>query len=506
MSSYWIDSVKFESFPHLDKDIDVDVCIVGGGITGISTAYLLVNQGYSVCILEKDQIGQKTTGHTTAKVTSQHGLFYDYLTQTFSTKFAKGYLDANEQAISNIEEIIKREKISCDFKRVDNYVYTTDEKEVIKIKQEVQAVNLLDFPAKLIDSSSLPFPILSAICFPNQAQFHPLKYVKGLTECILKKNGKIFENTKVYDIKKQDQNYEVITKDYHVKAKYVVLACHYPIINAPGFYFLKMYQETSYIIGFTTNSPIFNGMYINTKSPIASFRIVPYEDKKLVLLGGSNHKTGTKEDISQAYTSLEEYAKSLYPDANILYRWNTEDCISLDKIPYIGPFSHLMPNVYVATGFKKWGMTTSNVAANIISNSIMQKSNPYQEIFLSTRFHPIQNGTEFVNMLKQTSESLVADKFKIPEETLDSIKKEEGKIIELENTKLGIYRDENGKYFAIRPICSHLGCELNWNPNEKTWDCPCHGSRFSYTGKSLYSPSIDDIPLLSIDNNKNSQV
>lgn len=499
MNSYWIDSVELESFSSLDKDIDVDVCIVGGGITGISTAYLLSKAGLSVCILEKDKIAQKTTGNTTAKITSQHGLFYDYLNNTFSTKFAKGYLDANEEAINNIEQIVQNENINCDFKRVDSYIYTTDEEEVIKIKQEVEAVNLLDFPAKFVDTSSLPFSILAGIFFPNQAQFHPLKYVNGLVKSISKQDVKIFENTKVYDVKKSDNHYLVITKNHNVKAKYVVLACHYPIINAPGFYFLKMYQETSYIIGFTTSSPLFDGMHINTKCPIASFRTTPYQDTKLVLLGGSDHKTGIKNDISKAYESLEEYAKSLYPDANILYRWSTEDCIPLDKIPYIGPFSNLMPNVYVATGFKKWGMTTSNIAANIITNYITKKDNPYKDIFLSTRFHPIQNGTEFVNMLKQTSQSLIIDKFKVPQETLDAIKKDEGKIIEIENTKIGIYRDENGKYFAIKPVCSHLGCELSFNENEKTWDCPCHGSRFSYTGKSIYAPSIDDIPLLNID-------
>ncbi len=320
----------------------------------------------------------------------------------------------------------------------------------------------------------------------------------GLCNAIVNNNGQIYENTKVYDVNSKLDCYEVKTNEHTVKAKYVVLACHYPIINNPGFYFLKMYQETSYLIGFTTSAKLFDGMYINTKSPICSLRTVPYNDTRLVIMGGAEHKTGTSEDLSNCYINLENRAKELFSDANILYRWNTEDCISLDKIPYIGEFSNMTPGMYVATGFKKWGMTTSNVSANIIADSIMKKKNPYADTFKSTRFHPIQNGTEFINMLKQTTQSLVLDKFKVPKTTLNSVSRGEGKIVEVDGTKLGIYCDNDGNYYALKPVCSHLGCELSFNNLDKTWDCPCHGSRFSYTGKSLYDPSIKDIDLIEL--------
>lgn len=395
-------------------------------------------------------------GNTTAKITSQHGLFYDYLINTFSYDFAKGYLDANQEAISNIKSIIDSEHINCDFEVQDNYVFTSLEEEVIKIKKEVSAVNSLGFDAEFVDSVSIPVPAIATIRFPNQAQFNPLKYVYGLCKCITNNNGLIFENSKVYDIEKATDSYITYTKSNKVTSKYVVLASHYPIINVPGFYFLKMYQEASYIIGIETKSPLFDGMYINTKSPISSFRTAIYNDKKIVLIGGSEHKVGTPDDLSNCYTNLENFAKSIYPDAKVLFRWETQDCISLDKIPYIGEFSSIMPNMYVATGFKKWGMTTSNVAANIICDKILGKKNKYEDIFLSTRFKPIKNGTEFTNMLKQVSTSLVLDKFKIPYETLNDIKKDEGKIIEIDNVKIGVYRDTAGKFFALRPICTHL--------------------------------------------------
>lgn len=501
MGSLWLDSIKDNNLNYdtLNKNITVDVCIIGGGITGISTAYKLCKAGLNVCVLEKDKIAHHATGNTTAKITVGHGLFYRYLLDTFSKEYAKMYLDANQSAISDIKNIIDSENIDCDFTNQDNYIFTNLEEEVTKIKDEVSIINSLGGDVSFVTKTPLPFDILGAIKFPNQAQFNPVKYVYGLCQAVTNNNGAIFENSKVYDVKSSNDGYITYTKDYCVTSKYVVLASHYPIINVPGFYFLKMYQEASYLIGVKTNSPLFDGMYINTKSPITSFRTALYNNEKILLIGGSEHKVGIKADLSNSYSKLEEIAKSLYADAKVLFRWNTEDCISLDKIPYIGEFSNVMPNVYVATGFKKWGMTTSNVAANIICDKILENTNKYEDVFCSTRFKPIKNGTEFVNMLKQVSNSLVLDKFKIPQKTLANISNDEGKIIEINNSKIGVYKDVHGKLYAVKPICSHLGCELSWNNLDKTWDCPCHGSRFSYKGISLYDPSIKNLDTIELD-------
>ena len=499
MNSYWIESVKSEKeeFPKLEKNEKADVCIIGGGLTGITTAYYLSKTNLKVVVLEKYRICEHTSGNTTAKITSQHDLFYDYLIQSQGKEKAKQYLEANEQAIENISTIIQEENIDCDFERQDNYVYTLKQDDVIKIKKEVEAVNSLGFPAKFVTDVELPFRTLGAIKFPNQAQFNPSKYVNGLVKLMKQKeNVTIFENTKVVDLKNAENSasYNVITEDGHiVTAKYVVLATHYPIINVPGYYFLKMYQEMSYVIGVETNKPLFQGMYINTERPTVSFRTAKQDGKDLLLIGGMGHKTGERKDISNSYENLEAIAKQYYPDCKIVYRWCTEDCISLDKIPYIGEFSNLMPNVYVGTGYKKWGMTTSNVAANIITDKILGKQNPYKEVFTSTRMEPIKNHQEVGNMLKEVATSWTVEKLKIPEEKLQDIKKGEGGLIEFEDKKVGAYRDESGKVYLVKPVCSHLGCELTWNNLEKTWDCPCHGSRFNYKGKSIYDPSIKDL-------------
>lgn len=207
------------------------------------------------------------------------------------------------------------------------------------------------------------------------------------------------------------------------------------------------------------------------------------------------HRVGAKIDLENAYNNLEKVAKELYSDAKVLYRWGTQDCITLDKIPYIGEYSKIMNNIYVGTGYKKWGMTTSNVAAKIITDKILGRKNKYEEIFDSTRLNPIKNRWEFGEMLKETTNSLIINKLKIPEDKLKDIKVGEGKIIELENRKVGIYMDEKGEIFKIKPICAHLGCELSWNNLEKTWDCPCHGSRFDYKGNQIYGPAIDDLKM-----------
>lgn len=498
MNSYWIESVKNEKkeFSKFEKDAKADVCIIGGGLTGLTTAYYLSKTNLKVILLEKFRLCEHASGNTTAKITSQHDLFYDYLIQSQGKEKAKQYLEANEEAIKNIENIVKDENIDCDFERADNYVYTLKKEELEKIKKEVEAVQKLGFPAEFTTNSELPFDILGAIKFPKQAKFNPCKYANGLVNAIRKKeNVAIFENTKVVDLKEAENSlYKIITeKGYCITAKHVVIASHYPIINAPGYYFLKMYQEMSYLIGVETDKPLFNGMYINSETPTVSFRTAKKDGKDLLLIGGMGHKTGERKDISDSYKNLEAIAKKYYPDCKIPYHWCTEDCISLDKIPYIGEFSSLMPNVYVGTGYKKWGMTTSNVAANIITDKILGKQNPYEEVFTSTRLEPVKNYKELGNLVKEVATSWTVEKLKISEEKLQDLKKGEGGIIELENKKVGAYKDENGKIYIVKPVCSHLGCELTWNNLEKTWDCPCHGSRFDYKGKSIYDPSVKDL-------------
>lgn len=449
-------------FRTLDMDIKTDVCIIGGGITGISLAYYLSKEGKKVTILEKDRICSKTSGGTTGKITSQHHLFYDYLIHSQNKDFAKKYWKANEEAIQNIENIIKEENIDCDFEKRSAFVWTKDLGKLPMIKAEVDSVKSLGVKAKFTDEIEVLGKIEGAIEFENQAQFHPVKYVDGLAKCILENGGEIFENTKAVEYEK-DKNGFIVTaeangKQRKISAETVAVCTRYPIFNVPGFYFIKMYQELEYAIAVKTDIAL-KGMYVSCEVPTISFRDYEEKGEKYILIVGNGHKTGEKTE-NNGFEVLEDFAKTYFPGKEIVYRWNAEDTIGLDKIPYIGEYSEVRENMYVATGFKKWGMTSSNVAANLIADKMMGRKNPYEEIFDSTRLEAIKNREEMKNMLKEVGQSVI----------LPRLKGEKGK-----------------KY------CAHLGCEVSWNEVTQTWDCPCHGSRYEQNGKLIEGPSVHDL-------------
>lgn len=501
MNSFWINSTnKVEDFEQLNENLESDVCIIGAGIFGLTCAYYLSNLGYNVTVLEKYKVGQKTTGHSTAKITSQHSLFYDYLLNSYGNKYAKDYLDCNEEAIKSIKDIIDKEKISCDFEYQNNYVYTTKREELRAIKKELSALETIGFQnCDFVTKTGLPFEVEGALCFKKQAQFNPMKYSLGLCKSIISHKGKIYTDTTVTDVKKEDNYYLTYTEKNIVKSKYVIVATHYPFINFPGFYFTKMYQSTSYVIAVDTKKTLFNGMYINFTNPIFSYRTAKLNGKDILLIGGADHKTGQPTSYQDSYGILENEAKKYYPNCEVISKWNTRDCISLDKIPYIGQYSNIMPNVFVGTGFKKWGMTSSNVAANIVVDNIIGKSNKYQYLFDSTRLKPIKNMDEMKNVLVQSTTSLLVNKLKKANMNFEKIENNSGGIIEVNNSKVGIYKDDEGKIYAVKPICTHLGCLLSWNDVDKTWDCPCHGSRFDYMGKNIYDPAFKNLEVYDLD-------
>ena len=542
MKSYWIDSVKENiEYKKLEENIKTDICIIGGGLTGVTTAYNLSKYEIKTVLIDKGKIGMQTSGNSTAKITSQHGLIYKYLIDSKGRDFARKYYEVNEEAIKNIKNIIDSENIDCEFEYQPSYVFTQKIQDVEKIKDEVEAVNSFGGNAKLVEAHDIPInkivgeefvekgneklkisgdniekenlnlerdiikermkqilPIkaMTGIKFENQAQYNPYKFITALTKICHDSGVQIYENTKAIDVDTEDNDeYYVVTLDNgcKIKTKYLVVATKYPIFNIPGFYFMKMYQSTSYAIAMQTKQRLFEGMYINSEEPTISLRTAKYGDEYLLIVVGFDHKTGAEIDLSNSYKYLEEIAKNLYPDGKIKYRWNTEDCITLDKIPYIGEYSKMWENAFVATGFNKWGVTTSNIAARIITDKILGEKNEYAEIFKSTRLEPVKNIKEVTNMVKESVNSLVFKKLEIPQEEANQIQEDEGKIVEVNGQKIGIYKDKNGQIYKINPVCKHLGCELSWNNLDKTWDCPCHGSRYDYMGNLIYGPSVKDL-------------
>lgn len=430
MESIWQKEAELPKFSTLKEDIKTDVLIIGGGLAGILTAYKLKEKGVNCIVVEKDRICQKVTANTTAKITSQHGFCYSKILKSNGFESAKIYLHANQQALLEYEKLCKN--IDCDFEKKDNFVYALEDMNLID--EELKALWKIGFDAEFQDKLPLPIKPIGAIKFKNQAQFNPLKFVRGII-----KDLKIYENTFV---KKIDEN-SAITEKGKINFKKAVIATHFPIINNHGLFFMKMYQHRSYVIALE-NAQQINGMYVDESEKGLSFR----NHKNLLILGGGSHKTG-KEGGN--WTELRDFARISYPEAKEVTHWATQDCMTLDDIPYIGPYYKGAKNLFVATGFNKWGMTNSMVSAMILSDMIIEKENPYAKTFNPSR--SILKPQLFVNGFESVKNLLT----------------------------------------PTPKRCPHLGCALKWNKAEHTWDCPCHGSRFTEKGKLLETPANGDL-------------
>ena len=397
MSSLWTENIEMPEFPTLEKDIRTQVLIIGGGMAGVLCAYFLQQAGVDYCLLEKDRICQGVTGHTTAKITAQHGLIYEKSLQSMGQERAELFLKANLRAVENYKNLGRF--LDCDMEETDSYLYSVRERR--KLESEIQALGSLGFQADYTEDTELPFE------------------VREMTE------------------------YFALTEKGSVAAEKIIIATHFPFINTRGSYYLKLYQNRSYVLACAYGKNL-KGMYLEADNIGLSLR--NYED--YLLIGGGGHRSGKEKNN---WDLLRDIAKEYFPEAKERYFWATQDCMSLDKRPYIGPYSKNTPDLFVATGFGKWGMTGSMLSAMILSDLIQEKNNEYSTVFSPSR-----------NMLKPQL------------------------ISNLGHALVGIGR-VGGKR------CSHMGCVLQWNKEEQTWECPCHGSRFSADGKVLDNPACDGL-------------
>lgn len=487
--SFWMASSPRTDYPTLEEDLKVDVAIVGGGITGILCAYLLNKKGVKVAVIEADRILQGTTGHTTAKITSQHGLIYNKIKSQIGEGYARQYADANESAIKMIEEIAKENSIECDFVPESAYVYTLQDDYINKISDEVKAASSLGIKAAYLDEIPLPFHVKAAVRFDNQARFHPLKFLIPLAKKIISSGVDIFENSAVVDIE-DDSNYVLTTKqEKKVFAEKVIIASHYPFYNKHGLYFTRIYSERSYVVAIKSKESYPGGMYITAEEPGRSLRSQCSDDGELIFVGGEHHKTGQGEDTSKHYEALIDFANQTFIVEDIPYRWSTQDCMTLDDIPYVGHFKSNTPNLYIATGYGKWGMTNSMASSMILRDLIVEGTSPWQNVYNPSRDTIIASAKNLVAQNLNVAEKLIEGKLSSLPSNVD-IKPGEGKIIEANGQRAGAYRDEQGKLHVVDTTCTHMGCELTWNSAERSWDCPCHGSRFSYEGDVIEGPAV----------------
>ena len=430
MESIWEKNSQKLSFQPLDGDKKTDVLIIGGGIAGILCAYKLKNAGVDCILVEAKNICGGVTKNTTAKITLQHGLIFDKMIKRFGENKARLYVDAQTRACEEYERLCL--DIDCDYEKKDSYVYSLSDRK--KIEREVSALKRLGVDAEFSDAGELPINVAGAVRVKDQAQFNPLKFLYALSRDL-----PIFENTKVLELKPNT----AVTNRGKIVFKKLVIATHFPMINKHGLYPLKLYQHRSYVIALE-NAQKINGMYVDEADKGLSFR----RYGELLLLGGGDHRTGKQGGCWQ---ELECFANKHYPEAQVVAKWATQDCMSLDSIPYIGQYSVSTPNTYVATGFNKWGMTNSMAAADILCDLLRGKKSRYAEVFSPSR--SIMRPQLAVN----ATESVI------------------------------------GLITPTAPRCPHLGCALKYNRAEHSWDCPCHGSRFTENGEIIDNPATDDL-------------
>ncbi len=487
-------------FYPLNKQIQADVLVIGGGLCGILTAHALWKKGVtSLAVIDASdfQSGGVTRG-TTAKVTAQHGLIYARLAKQQGAAEARLYADVNQAAIDEIEALAVSIPASY-FTRCDSTVFTIDPNKIGEIEQEMEACRRAGLPVEYVEQAEeLPFPIAAGVKMANQAHMHPLGLMAGLIEQMAAGGVQFYSHTLALPHESGDMPGVVHTADPlsmqktgSIRTDTVVLANHFPLMDKHGLWFSRIFQERSYAVAIEQVEPIQN-IYWGAETGPYSFRPFDFGERKGIILVGCGHKTGHETDRSH-FKPLQEAAAQWYPGGQITATWSAQDGVSPDGMPYIGRYKQLdgvlANRVYMAAGFNKWGMTTSMVAANIISDAILGKEHPAARLFSPSRFDPMAKAKDYIVENADMAASLVGGLLKIPQETIDGISPGQGAVVLVDNRKVGVFKDQEGRIHTIHPHCTHMGCVLEFNPDECSWDCPCHGSRFDVEGRVLNNPA-----------------
>jgi glycine/D-amino acid oxidase-like deaminating enzyme/nitrite reductase/ring-hydroxylating ferredoxin subunit len=477
------------TYDKLNSDYECDTAIIGGGIAGLWCAYNLVNAGQRVCILEAKQIGSGVTAGSTAILTYAQDIIYNPLIKKHGTRVAKKYLEDTKQAISDIAEIIKTNNVDCELESIDFVLFTTKLLGSCALKKERKAYAKLWQDVEELTRTQLPYKTKRALRFKNNYQFNPLKLCNWLAGYITKKGGHIFENTHVSEAP-ADNTLRV--NNHAIRAKNFIVATHFPYINAPGFYWLKMYQDQNYAMAFRP-SRAYSDLVKNTS--YESIDETGFEYRKvgdMILVDGVSVRTGQKPYRSK-YRIIEKHLGKHFGEYKEVARFCAQDCITMDKLPYAGLYSHFADNVFVVTGFNKWGMTNSYITAQTVCDMILGKL--HSNASVSDNIYSPQRVALFVNLIEAVSNvATIAASFannilNVDAKKFQRIKPGQGAVMKYRGQRVGASRDDDGTVHLISAICPHMGCNLKWNKDERTFDCPCHGSRFDTHGNIINNPS-----------------
>lgn len=494
-SSYWLDGPQIPECSAVTESLKTDVVIVGGGIVGIVAAYLLRDSGRQVTVIEGGRYLHGTTGYTTAKLTVQHSLIYDELISTFSEEDARAYYEANRQALDWAKNLVEQNGIECGLETRPAYIYAESFKGEDKIEKEFQAYEKIGIPgASLTKETDLPFPVRIALKLEDQLQFHPVYFLAALMKEAQQAGVTFYENSRAKTVHSPSQ--VELVNGHKIDAQQVLVTSHFPFNDFEGLYFSRMRVERSYAMTLRGTFKEDMGMYINAESPTRSIRtVLDASGERLLQVGGEGHVSGRHEESTRNnYATLQQFASSYFGTSEVTHNWSSQDLMPLDHLPYIGKMVTGMPHVYVATGFSKWGMSNGIAAAHLLSDLVMGRANPYEELFSPTRTKLRPKGIgSFIKDNAGVAKELIKGKVTGAEATLDELGLDDGKLVRVDGQKLAAYKDSNGHVTFVKPACTHMGCDVAFNQAERSWDCPCHGSRFSFRGDVLEGPATEPL-------------
>ncbi|MFN2568900.1 MAG: FAD-dependent oxidoreductase [Candidatus Dormibacteria bacterium] len=494
MESLWIGTTPETSYPSLAGDITVDVAVVGGGITGLTAATLLKQAGLKVALLEARRVARGTTGRTTAKVTSLHGLIYDHLTSSVGEEKARMYAEANQAAVELIASLSAERMIPCDLRRLPSVTYTQRPEGVPAIEAEVEASQKLGLPATFTTVTDLPFEITAAVRFDDQLLFHPRMYCLALAEAPPGDGSHLFEGSRAVAVEEDGTRCSVLTTGGSVNAAHVIIATLLPFIDTGGF-FAAAQPSRSYAMAVQTPDHHPEGMFFGIDTPTRSLRPHRLDDGgALLVLEGEEHKTGAEPDTRGRHEVLESWWRQHLTITSVDYRWSAQDYMSPDRVPFVGRASSASDGVLVATGFSKWGISGGTAAAMLLSDLAKGTVSPWQPVFESTRSKTSSSASTLIKENLGNAVAMVADRVSLGgSSSVSELSPGEAAIIRDGDGTVAAYRDPEGTLHTVSPECTHQGCQVTWNSAETSWDCPCHGSRFDPDGTVLEGPAVRDL-------------